>query len=166
MIELKAEMASAASTYIDKIPPSEVDLTIIKEYVKAIPYKQKIDDFNAPDIVNKCLELKNKTNECATVCESMKLEAKRRVEKAWSNALLYDIKSDERMATMNLTSEVRKAYANLNSDVQKYEDLRNAWEVLFNYFLRLHDDMTDNYYYYKRVFEYKHAPQPTYSEGK
>lgn len=159
MQELTEDMIACASLFIDTIKPSEVDLSLFKEYKSHLPYKQRIDQYNAPDVINKCLYLKNKSNEYASVCHAMKLEAKRMMEKFWSQALLYDIRNDEKIKDMTVTADVRKAYANMAPEVQRFEDLRNAWESLADYFTRLHDDMTDNYYYYKRVFEQRLSPE-------
>ena len=155
LIPLTINMASCAYEYINKIKPSQVPVLKFKELVGAIPYKGIVDEFNAPEIVMKCLDLINKTNEYEQVCKAMSLEAKRQAGQCYAQARLYSVAHDEAMKGISLTAGTRQDYAEMNGDYLKYQDLDNAWSALANYFSRLHDDMTNNYYFYKKIFEYQ-----------
>lgn len=160
MIPLDISMISIADTLLNDIEPSQVPIAKFDDLKVKIPFKGIIDEFNAPEITMLCTHLIDKANTYQAVCGALHLEAKRRHQAAYAKAFRITCKDALEDEGNSVTDKTRKSFADMDDDVLKYLRLMNAWGTMSAYFQNLRDDMTNRFYFFKKVFEYKNKITP------
>ena len=157
-IDLKAGMIAWAGAFLEKVPPTKVDVEILSKYDSMLPKDGIIDAFNAGKYATKALEAMSIAKLYAKVCKAFYLAAKKNVQK--QEAMVY-YDAEKRLEEMGqpkgrggmYTDTAKKMLVDQSDEVQGAKDVRNSWEVLASYFETSMFEYKDRHYWFKTIFE-------------